>query len=292
VSAALRETIVTRLGLRGATWQRTGHSAWASTYTLSGGAERYFVKLARHPTLLACEADGLRALARTGTVRVPGVVAHDRDGDEAWMVLEWLDICGATPSRRLGAALASLHRAQAPSGPRRERFGWHRDNWLGGTPQANAWCDDWCTFFRERRLASQLALAKANGFRDLASEGERLIVALPSLLDGCEPTPSLLHGDLWSRNAAMLASGEGVVFDPAVYVGDREADLAMTELFGGFGEDFRRGYEDAWPLVAGHALRRDVYNLYHLLNHVNLFGSAYVARTRRTLSALLDAAGH
>ncbi|HET9670493.1 MAG TPA: fructosamine kinase family protein [Casimicrobiaceae bacterium] len=292
MTAALRETIAARLGLRGATWRRTGQSAWASTYTLNGGAERYFVKLARHPTRLACEADGLRELARTGTVRVPGVVAHGCDGDEAWLVLEWLDIGGATPSRALGAALARLHRAQAPSGPRRERFGWHRDNWLGGTPQANAWCDDWCTFFRERRLMPQLALADANGFRDLAGEGERLIVALPSLLGGHEPTPSLLHGDLWSGNAAMLASGEGVVFDPAVYVGDREADLAMTELFGGLGEDFRRGYEDSWPLVAGYALRRDAYNLYHLLNHVNLFGRAYVARTRRTLSALLGAAGH
>ena len=157
---------------------------WASTYTLSGGGERYFVKLARHPTLLACEADGLRALARTDTVRVPGVVVQDRDGDEAWLVLEWLDMSADAPSRALGTALASLHRAQAPSGPRRERFGWHRDNWLGGTRQANGWCDDWCTFFRERRLVPQLELAKANGFTDLASEGQRVIVALPTLLDG------------------------------------------------------------------------------------------------------------
>jgi fructosamine-3-kinase len=292
VNAALRATIEARIGLRAATWQCTGGSAWASTYALTGGAQRYFVKLARHPTLLACEADGLRALGQTRTIRVPGVVAQDGAGDDAWLVLEWLDRVGAAPSRALGAALARLHRARAPHGPYGERFGWHRDNWLGATPQTNAWCDDWCTFFRERRLLPQLALASTNGFTELVREAEPLLVALPSLLDGHAPTPSLLHGDLWPGNAAMLASGEGVVFDPAVYVGDRETDLAMTELFGGFGEEFRRGYEKAWPLVAGYALRRDVYNFYHLLNHVNLFGAAYVARTRRTLSTLLEAAGY
>jgi len=290
VKPALRHAIEARIAARAATWRPIGTSAWASTFSVEGGGSRHFVKIARHPTLLACEADGLQALARTRTVRVPRVVAHDRDGDVAWLVLEWLDTTPTSPSRALGGAVARLHLGTAPTGPRGERFGWHRDNWLGATSQANAWCDDWCTFFRERRLLPQLALAAANGFTELAREGERVVDALPTLLSAHAPAPSLLHGDLWSGNAAMLASGEGAVFDPAVYVGDREADIAMTELFGGFGDEFSRGYDATWPLVGGYALRRDVYNLYHLLNHVNLFGGAYVARTRRTLSTLIAAA--
>jgi fructosamine-3-kinase len=290
VTAALRRSVEAHIGVHGAAWERIGASAWASTFAVASGDARHFVKVARHPSMLACEADGLQALAHTRTVRVPRVVAHGRDGDNAWLALEWLDVTSAPPSRALGAALATLHRVRAPCGPSAERFGWHRDNWLGATPQANAWCDDWCRFFRERRLAPQVALAVANGFSDLLRDGRRIMDALPTLLAGHAPVPSLLHGDLWSGNAATLASGEGVVFDPAVYVGDRETDVAMTELFGGFGDDFRRGYEDTWPLPDGYARRRDVYDLYHLLNHVNLFGGAYVARTRRTLSGLLAAA--
>jgi fructosamine-3-kinase len=292
MDAALRRTIEARVGARGATWRRTGESTWARTFRLEDRGRRYFVKLVRHATMLDDEADGLQALAHTKTVRVPRVVAHDRDGDDAWLVLEWLDTTAAPPSRALGVALARLHRTVAPTGPDGERFGWRRDNWLGATPQANGWCDDWCTFFRERRLVPQLALAVANGFTDLAHEVERVVDAWPSLLADHAPAPSLLHGDLWSGNAATLASGEDVVFDPAVYVGDREADVALTELFGGFGGEFLRGYRATWPLADGYALRREVYNLYHLLNHVNLFGGAYVARTRRTVSTLVRALGY
>jgi protein-ribulosamine 3-kinase len=250
------------------------------------------VKIARSTGMLACEADGLAALVATNTVRVPRVIAHGREGDCDWLVLEWLSIDAGRPPRALGAALARLHRQVAPSGGPAGRFGWHRDNWLGATPQANAWHDDWCAFFRECRLVPQLALATKKGFAPLVRDGERLLAALPALLAGHAPQPSLLHGDLWSGNVGALARREGVVFDPAVYVGDREADLAMTELFGGFGAEFFRGYEEVWPLADGYPLRRDLYNVYHLLNHVNLFGEAYVARTRRTLASLLATAGH
>ena len=253
---------------------------------------RYLVKTARHPTLLACEAEGLSALGATRTIRVPDVAGCGVAGDEAWLALEWLDLRPGPLARDLGIALARLHRAAVPAEAAANRFGWRRDNWLGATPQSNAWAEDWRLFFRERRLAPQLALAATKGFASLAGDGERLLEALPNLLAGHAPRPSLLHGDLWAGNAAVLVSGEPVVFDPAVYVGDREADLAMTELFGGFGSDFRAGYEDTWPLDEGYALRRELYNVYHLLNHVNLFGEAYVARTRRTLSRLLDAAVH
>jgi fructosamine-3-kinase len=237
---------------------------------------------------LVCEADGLRALAATATIRVPRVVDVQIDAAGGCLVLEWLDLRDDSDGAALGTALARLHRAQPPRGPRGERFGWHRDNWIGGTRQANGFCDDWCTFFRDRRLAPQFALAFDNGYRDeLAQDGGRLLSRIGELLHDHAPVPSIVHGDLWSGNAGMLATGEPCVFDPAVYVGDREVDLAMAELFGGFAPGFALAYASAWPLAPGYPLRRDLYNLYHLLNHLNLFGAGYLSRTRATLTRLL-----
>jgi protein-ribulosamine 3-kinase len=274
-------------------WRHVGATGWGNAWSLAFGAQRYFVKIAAgpHAGMLRYEADGLRALAATNTIRVPVVVAAGSLGETGYLVVEWLDIAGRA-NARLGHDLAQLHRARAPRGPAGERFGWSCDNWIGATAQANAWSDDWPAFFRERRLAPQLALAAANGHADaLQRDGERVLAALPSILRGHEVVPSLVHGDLWSGNAATLADGGGVVFDPAVYVADREVDVAMTELFGGFGKPFMAAYVAAWPLDAGYPLRRELYNLYHLLNHVNLFGAAYVARTRHALGALLAAVG-
>jgi fructosamine-3-kinase len=217
-------------------------------------------------------------------VRVPATIALERDG----LALEWLDLhaLDARAGAALGAALAGLHRA--PAG---ERFGWHVDNYIGATPQPNAWCASWPEFFRERRLRPQLELAAEQGYGGaLQREGERLLARVESLLDGHAPAPSLLHGDLWGGNAAALADGTPVIFDPAVYVGDREADLAMTELFGGFPASFHAAYREAWPLADGHALRRELYNLYHLLNHLNLFGTGYLHRCERVLAGLLRSA--
>jgi fructosamine-3-kinase len=167
--------------------------------------------------------------------------------------------------------LANAHRRPGP------RFGWSRDNYIGSTPQANAWCDDWAEFWRDRRLRPQLELAASKGFD----------VEMPSLhlLENHEPQPSLLHGDLWSGNAGFTAQGP-VVFDPAVYYGDREADLAMTELFGGFPREFYDAYRKEWPVDEGYARRKHLYNLYHLLNHLNLFGAGYLGRVRQTLGLL------
>jgi len=169
--------------------------------------------------------------------------------------------------------LAALHRRQAA------RFGWARDNTIGATPQANGWCESWTMFWRERRLAPQLALAARNGYR----------IDVPPvwrLLEGHEPAPSLLHGDLWSGNAGFLPDGAPVLFDPAVYYGDREADLAMTELFGGFPGEFYCAYNAAWPLASGYQQRKPLYNLYHLLNHLNLFGGGYLTQVRAALRLL------
>jgi len=272
-----------------ARWRSHGATGWGEAWSLADGTRRWFVKSAtgRYADMLACEADGLAALASTGTIRVPAVAACGREPDVAWLALEWLDLRGSGGSVKLARALAQLHRAPVARGPQGERYGWHCDNWLGGTPQRNGWSNQWCGFFRDQRLAPQIALAHDNGFGALARNAERLVDALDVLLDGHEPAPSLVHGDLWSGNAAVVDGGEPVVFDPAVYVGDREVDLAMTALFGGFDADFYAVYDASFARPAGHATRRDLYDFYHLLNHVNLFGAGYLPRSERTLTRLL-----
>ncbi len=145
-------------------------------------------------------------------------------------------------------------------------------------------------FWRDRRLAFQLDRAAENGHGGrLQERGRRLLERVPAFFAGYVPVPSLLHGDLWTGNRAMLADGTPVVFDPAVYYGDREADLAMTRLFGGFGRRFYGAYEAEWPLDAGAASRCDLYNLYHVLNHLNLFGGGYRALAESTIDRLLAA---
>jgi fructosamine-3-kinase len=269
---------------RAARWVNLGGTPLNATWRLDAGRERFFVKTnsaARMP-MLEAEAAGLRELARGKAIRVPApVTCGDADG-VAFLALEWLDFAGGGRDAALGAGLAQLHRTSAPA------HGWHRDNTIGTTPQDNAWTSDWATFFRDRRIAPQLALTagKGHGGR-LQREGEKLLAAIPALLAGHAPAPSLLHGDLWSGNAARLASGEPVIFDPAVHFGDREADLAMTELFGGFGNDFHAAYTEAWPLAPGYATRRTLYNLYHVLNHLNLFGGGYRAQAEAMIAGLL-----
>lgn len=236
----------------------------------------------------AAEAEGLRELQATRTLRVPEVRATGVVDAAAFLALEWIErgTADAACERRLGEGLAALHSVTEP------RFGWRRDNTIGRTPQVNDWSADWVAFFRERRLRPQLALAAQHGFaRLLAGRGERLLGALPALLAGHAPRASLLHGDLWGGNWLASAAGEPVLFDPAVYYGDREADLAMTRLFGGFGAVFYDAYGAAAPLPAGAALRAELYNLYHVLNHANLFGAGYATQARTLIDRLLAQAG-
>jgi protein-ribulosamine 3-kinase len=261
-----------------------GGSSLNGTWWLEIGCERYFVKThaVSRLAMLEAEAEGLRELARPGAVRVPAPVACGGAGPCAFLALEWLDFGGGGRDAALGTALAQLHRTTA------EAYGWHRDNTIGTTPQDNARTEDWPAFFRDRRLAPQLALAARNGHGGrLQRAGERLLAAIPLLLAGHVPVASLLHGDLWSGNAARLASGDPVIFDPAVYFGDRETDLAMTELFGGFGSEFYAAYRATWPIDAGYPVRRTLYNLYHVLNHLNLFGGGYGAQASAMIGQLL-----
>jgi len=267
-----------------ACWADLGGSPLNGTWRLDIGRERYFVKThaAARLAMLEAEAAGLRELARPGAIRVPVPLACDSAGSCAFLVLEWLDFGGGGRDAALGTALAQLHRATA------EAYGWHCDNTIGTTPQDNARSNDWAAFFRDRRIAPQLALAARNGRGGrLQRAGEQLLAAIPLLLAGHAPAASLLHGDLWSGNAARLASGEPVIFDPAVYFGDRETDLAMTELFGGFPAAFHAAYRAAWPIDAGYPVRRTLYNLYHVLNHLNLFGGGYGAQAAAMIGQLL-----
>lgn len=250
------------------------------------GSGAAFVKVAPRlaASMLEAEAAGLAELARAQALRVPRVLACGRAGASAFLALEWLEAGTATQEceERLGAGLAQLHAVAAPE------HGWWRDNTIGSTPQANGGLASWPEFFRERRLRPQLELAVANGFAPLLEgPGERLLAGVGALLATHAPKASLLHGDLWGGNWLATRDGEPVIFDPAVYYGDRETDLAMTQLFGGFGPRFYRAYAAAAALPPGAELRVDLYNLYHVLNHANLFGESYARRARAMIERLL-----
>ena len=217
----------------------------------------------------AAEADGLAALRPH--IRVPQVLDRGIHKGKAFIVLEHLDLKRGGDFAQMGAMLAALHRQTGP------RFGWPRDNYIGLSPQQNGGGDGWAEFWREKRMRPQFEWARRKGF---ALEMPHL-----KLLEGPQPQPSLLHGDLWSGNAGFTAEGP-VVFDPAVYYGDREADLAMTELFGGFPKEFYRAYDEAFPLPPGYEQRKHLYNLYHLLNHLNIFGGGYLSQVKATLRLL------
>lgn len=256
----------------------------SQAFALSDATRSFFVKTlsASRLGLLETEAAGLGELAAANAVRVPEVVCHGVAAGRAYLVLEYLPLRAHGDAAQLGRQLAQQHRTGLP------RFGWTGDNWIGATPQPNMWRDDWVEFWREQRLGFQLRLAARNGYRGaLQRDGESLMAQLDGFFVGYRPAPSLLHGDLWGGNHGFLETGVPVIFDPAVYFGDRECDLAMSELFGGFAPDFLAAYREAWPLDAGYAVRKALYNLYHILNHANLFGGGYVGQAQRMLAQLL-----
>lgn len=253
-------------------------------FGMSDGARRYFVKANRAQRLpmFEAEAAALYALAAAQAVRVPQPLCTGAAAGQAFLVLEYLDLHGNGDAARLGERLALQHRVPQP------QFGWAHDNWIGSTPQRNGWTRDWIAFWRDERLGFQLRLAAQNGYGGaLQRDGEKLLARLDAFFDGYAPAPALLHGDLWGGNHGYLADGAPVIFDPASYVGDRECDLAMSELFGGFTADFYAAYRAAWPLDPGYAVRKTLYNLYHILNHANLFGGGYAAQAARMAAQLL-----
>ncbi|TDJ35069.1 MAG: fructosamine kinase family protein [Gammaproteobacteria bacterium] len=233
--------------------------------------------------MFLAEAEGLRELAKANAVRVPEVRGCVQSAGESLLALEWIDfdLPGPDTERMLGQELAKQHRYC------NDRFGWRQDNTIGSTPQRNLWNDDWIEFFTEDRLGFQLLLAAENGFTgELQQEGDRLLSNIGQFFSGYWPEASLLHGDLWGGNRAS-SDGEPVIFDPAVYYGDRESDIAMTKLFGGFSAEFYSAYEESWPLAAGSERRILLYQLYHVLNHLNLFGQSYLGRALGLIKSLV-----
>jgi protein-ribulosamine 3-kinase len=248
----------------------------------------YFVKLndAHRLAMFAAERAALETLAATRTIRVPQAVTQGTAGQDAFLVLEYLHLENGGNARLLGEQLAAMHHASA------EKFGFAFDNTIGATPQPNNWTDDWITFWRECRLGFQLQTAARRGYGGgLQDLGHALLERLPAFFSGYRPKPSLLHGDLWGGNHAYLSDGTPVIFDPASYYGDREADFAMTELFGGFDRGFYTAYRAAWPLDAGYTTRKVLYNLYHILNHANLFGGGYADQAESMMQRLLAELG-
>jgi protein-ribulosamine 3-kinase len=248
-----------------------------------------FVKVApaRRHAMFEAEAAGLEELRRARAVRVPQVMGIAHTANEVALALEWIELgsASANSESKLAEQLATQHRVRA------EAFGWHRDNTIGSNPQHNAWCSDWVSFLRERRLRPQLDLARANGFEGRLQERGRELLARLDRFFPRSPEPSLLHGDLWGGNWAVDERGAPVIFDPAVYFGDRVADIAMTRLFGGFGPRFYAAYEACWPLPSDAEVRIVLYNLYHVLNHLNLFGSSYLSQALASIDRLLDERG-
>ncbi len=268
----------------------TGGGCINQTYCLEARPEpgrrgrHFFIKLnaADKLSIFAAEEAGLNAIAATNTLRVPCAITRGTAGEHAFLVLEHLELNPRGNAALFGEQLAALHRCTS------SRFGFAQDNFIGATLQLNTWTNDWIAFWCEHRLDSQLRLAAQNGYGgQLQSLGEQLMDALPAFFTGYIPQPSLLHGDLWSGNQAYLPDGTPVIFDPAPYYGDRECDLAMTELFGGFSADLYAAYRAAYPLDAGYSTRRNLYNLYHVLNHANLFGGGYARQAELMIRKLL-----
>lgn len=262
----------------------------SAAYRLVGNEKSYFVKQnhAQQLDMFIAEAEGLDEIAAAKAIRVPQPICYGTHDNMAYLVMEYLPTRGggSQAMETLGRQLATMHRQT------QDQFGWHRDNTIGSTPQVNTRGDDWPTFWGEHRLGFQLKLASGKGAgSNLLRKGEKLLQNMHALFSNYRPQASLLHGDLWSGNYGISQNGEPVIFDPAVYYGDREADLAMTELFGGFPSSFYAAYKETWQLDPGYKVRKTFYNLYHILNHFNLFGADYASQAEHMLDELLSEIG-
>lgn len=249
---------------------------------LTGSKKSFFVKLnqAHLLDMFEAEAAGLEEIRNSGAIRAPFPVISGIEGGRSFLVLEFISLGGAGSLQGFGEQLATMHQHTSSS------YGWHRDNTIGSTIQKNNRNDNWVDFWRDQRLTFQLDLAARNGQQTLKTQAMPLLENLALFFEGYSPQPSLLHGDLWSGNFGYDEEGEPVIYDPAVYFGDREADIAMTELFGGFGRDFYDAYEATYPLDSDYGVRKTLYNLYHILNHFNLFGGGYAGQALSMIQRL------
>ena len=255
-----------------------------SSWFVKSNKHKFFVKTnkANHIDMLQAEKASLIALQKVIAIRIPRPITCGTYEDISFFVMEYIPLSSVGDSQLMGRRLARLHKSTS------NYFGWQDNNYIGLTPQINGWRENWLDFWREKRFGNQLSLAREKGLAHTTiSRCEKLITKLDNFFQSYKPIPSLLHGDLWSGNAAYDEKGSPVIFDPACYFGDREADIAMTELFGGFDNNFYAAYNEAWPLDEGYKIRKDLYNLYHILNHFNLFGSSYEQQADHIVQKLL-----
>ena len=252
-------------------------------FWISDGQRSYFVKLndKERVDMFRGEWTSLDHLRRSQTVTIPRPICSGTTASISFLVLEYLSFGEADEEDwyMLGRQLAHLHQSQ-----HQPMYGWDEDNFLGLSVQPNSWHKKWATFFAEQRIGWQLKLLEEKNIR--LGDIEEIIGGIKLHLIHHQPRASLLHGDLWRGNVAFCEH-MGVVFDPASYFGDRETDIAMTELFGQFPQVFYQGYNRVWPLEAGYRERREIYNLYHLLNHVNHFGEPYLAQAKDSLYRII-----
>ncbi len=291
-SKAISQSLASALGqdLEFTTWQGVAggdiNQSWQAT---AGNGQSFFIKTNRGDKLAMFEAEAVglgeisQGLTAENPLRIPAVYNCGTDGQYAWLVMEYLPLGSGTrqSERELGRGLAMLHQQTS------SLFGFKADNFIGSSPQANEQHASWLDFLATQRFETQFKLAEKNGFFEhIRFEAEQLLKALPCLLGSHSPQPSLLHGDLWSGNKGVDNHGNPTIFDPACYYGDRECDLAMTELFGGFSAAFYEGYDEVFPIEQGYQQRKTLYNLYHILNHANLFGGHYIQQSKRMMQQL------
>ena len=259
-----------------------GGGCIANATRLSSAKGTFFIKWGdRHISrTFEAEAKGLQALHEADSpLNIPEVIAYEA-GDHGYILLEWLPQGHASSQswQVFGRGLAKLHRYSA------QYYGLGENNFIGRSLQINESHDTWPGFFRASRLEPQVHMAREAGKWVRAWDAwlDRLYIRLDSLMPR-HPVASLVHGDLWGGNFMTLESGQIALIDPAVYFGHREVDLAMTELFGGFRKEFYESYWEEWPVEDGYTERKELYNLYHLLNHLNLFGGSYQRGVEKVL---------
>lgn len=282
IEKTLSETFNTSIKIK--KYQAIGGGSINHSWKIQTNLDVYFIKYnnIKYYNMFYQEVLGLKAIAKSNTIQVPQIIAIDKTPQFAYLILEYLKLHPGS-NASMGEKLAQMHSQE------QAQWGWEEDNYIGSTSQPNSFFDDWIKFWREKRLLHQYHLAKQDGYTgEWLSQLERLIENFNIFFSTYQPIKSLLHGDLWGGNIALLDDMHPIVFDPAVYIGDREADLAMTELFGGFHSEFYAAYQDRLPLDSGYTVRKVLYNLYHILNHLHLFGSAYQANAVRMIEYLLS----
>lgn len=251
-------------------------------FRISDGRKRFFVKINNAEASLNFQAEalGLMALSANEHIQVPKFICHDICEEKSYLVLQHIIIKDGESDQwqNLGSALAHMHKTQSQTD-----FGCDFNNYIGKTPQVNHLMVNWCDFFAENRIGHMLQLLAQSGIRFV--DIDAAVEQVKSYLKSHQPQASMLHGDLWRGNVGFFKS-QPVMFDPAFYYGDRETDIAMTELFGRFPESFYRGYQQTWPLDVNYKSRKSLYQLYHILNHALMFGGHYMQSARETLKQI------